>query len=196
MIKALLLDADGLTLQKHRYFSEIYSEQYNVSLDKIAPFFRGPFQECQRGKNDIKEILPPYLTEWGWQGTVEEFMNLWCETDVKENKEVLDVVQEARAKGVKCYLTTDQEKFRAEYIKNTLHFDKYFDGNFYSCDLGYCKSDKEFFTTVLQKLDLEPSEVMFWDDDKKNVEVAASVGILAKYYTNFEEFARTLREIQ
>ncbi len=54
------------------------------------------------------------------------------------------------------------------------------------------KSESEFFNEVIQKLGLKPEELMYWDDDNANVEVAKSVGICAFTYTNFDSLYDTV----
>jgi len=189
MSKALLLDADGVVLKKQSYFSEVYSKEYNVSLEKIIPFFRNEFLDCQLGKIDIKEVLPKYLKEWGWQKSVDDFLQYWFESSTIVDKEVENKVQEIRALGTKCYLVTDQEKYRAEYLRKNLYFEKKFDGCFFSCEIGYSKSSPEFFKVVFKQLELNPSDIIFLDDEEKNIVVAEQLGIKATLYTGFLNFS-------
>jgi putative hydrolase of the HAD superfamily len=191
-MKTFLIDADGVALKLHRYFSEIYSEMNNIPLEIINPFFKEKFFDCQRGKADLKESLVPYLEQWQWKGTVDEFVDLWCQSDVEGNQEVLDIVKIMRQKGNECYLTTDQEKYRSEYIAKNLPLTEYFDGAFYSWQLGYKKSEPEFWQAILQKLNIPPDQVIYWDDDEKNVEMARQLGIDAHHYKNVDEFKTTL----
>jgi hypothetical protein len=51
-MQILLLDADGVVLKKHRYFSERFAEEQGVSLDTVAPFFQNEFIRCQAGRAD------------------------------------------------------------------------------------------------------------------------------------------------
>src|SRR5258708_1571279 len=192
MTKALLLDADGVTLIKQGYFSEIYSREYSVPQEKIISFFKNEFRDCQLGKIDIKQVLPNYLKEWGWQKSVEDFLQYWFQKNTIADERVVNKVQEIRAKGTKCYLTTDQEKYRAEYTRKNLNFENMFDDCFFSCEAGYLKSDPEFFKTVLSKLNLQPSEVEFLDDEKENIESASGVGIAAKLYSGISDLAKYL----
>src|SRR6185436_4097201 len=186
MIKALLIDGDGATLKKTKYFSDVYAEEYNIPEEKLRPFFKDKFRLCQKGKADLKEELTPHLKSWGWKGSVDEFLDYWFHTQTIPNQQVLDVLKEIRDKGVKCYLVTDQEKYRAKYISEELHFKDFFDDCFYSCDLGFGKSQKEFFEIIIKRLSLKPQEIIYWDDE--DIEMAKEVGINASVYTSFENF--------
>ena len=194
-IKAILLDADGLLLKKQRYFSDIFSEQYNVPIESVIPFFKTKFRDCQRGVLDVKEELVPFLKEWNWNGTVEDFLDYWFSSCTEIDSEVLKIVQGLREKGLKCYLVTDQEKYRGEYIKKNLGLENQLDGFFYSYELGKSKSEKEFFEEILGKLNLKPDEVMFCDDEKENAEIAESLGISAIHINKVDDFRKVESEI-
>lgn len=193
MIKAILLDADGVALKSHRYFSEVYAEENNVPLDKVTPFFMDKFRACQKGQADLKEEIAPYLPQWNWAGTTEEFLQRWFKTETHPNDPVLELANEARKHGIKCYLATDQEKHRAEYINKELQFDQYFDGMYFSYSLGHQKSETEFFTKVIEDLQLSPDEIAYWDDDKENVDVAKRIGIHGHCYSDYDSFASQMK---
>src|SRR3989338_9532004 len=77
MIKAILLDGDGVTLKQHRYFSDIYAEENNLSKEIISPFFKGELVLCQKGQADLKEKLEPYLLKWGTNDSTDQFLHKW-----------------------------------------------------------------------------------------------------------------------
>ncbi len=188
MIKAILVDGDGMAIIKTKYFSEIFAKEYNVPEEKIRPFFKDKYRACQKGRADLKVELVPFLKEWGWQGTDQDFLNYWFVNNTKADEKFIGFLQTLRATGIKCYLVSDQEKYRAEYISNELHFKGYFDDCFYACDLKFDKSQKEFFEVVIKKLNLYPKEILFYDDE--DIEMAKEVGINANIYKDFENFKR------
>lgn len=175
-IKAVLLDADGLMFKKERYFSEILHEQHGVPAESVIPFFKTRYRDCQRAAADLKEELVPYLKQWQWEGDVESFLDFWFSQSVVD-EDVLNVVRDLRSKGLKCYLATDQEKYRAEYIRKNLGLERELDGFFFSFEVGYSKSDADFFKTILETLHLAPEDVIFFDDEEKNIETANGLGI-------------------
>ena len=187
-MNTLLLDADGVLLKKLGYFSEHYAREYGVPIEEMTPFYKNEFRLCQQGKADLKEELAKYLPKWKWDKSTDDFLHYWFTTDAKTDEHVFDVVENLRARGIKCYLTTDQEKYRAQYLLDKLNFKDRLDDCFFSYELGYQKSEPQFFEKVMQKLGLEATELMYWDDDPKNVDVAKALGIDARFYSNFEEF--------
>ncbi|OGM25754.1 hypothetical protein A3D00_02615 [Candidatus Woesebacteria bacterium RIFCSPHIGHO2_02_FULL_38_9] len=189
MSKILLLDADGVVIRpRNKYFSETYSQDYGVPFEEILPFFKGDYKRAAIGEVDIKEVLLPYLTKWGWKGTVDEFLKYWFENERDTDEKVLGLVTNLRQRGVKIYLASDNEANRAKYLMEDVGLKDKFDGAFFSSDLGVTKSDPQFFKLVSEKLQVAPQEIDYWDDDKKNVDIANGTGVNGHSYTNFEEF--------
>lgn len=185
MPKVLLLDADGVVLKKREYFSERFAREQGILVEEMQEFFKNEFKLCQTGKADLKEALKEKLAGWGWEKSVDEFLEYWFTNDVELDEEVLLLVQDLRARGVMCFLSTDQEKYRKAYIQQLL--DGQLDGYFISCDVGFTKSTPEFFQQILETLNVPASEVSYLDDDQKNVDAAKSLGINAKFYSNIED---------
>lgn len=186
MIKAVLFDADGIILKKReKHFSQRLAEDYGVKVP--MSFFRKIYPKVRVGRADLKSELAKRMRGWGWQESVEELLDYWFSPENKINNQVLDLVQKLRRRGIKCYLASDNSKYRADDVmKNVLG--KFFDGGFFSCNFGHTKEEKKFFKIVLKKINLKPENVLFFDDEKENTEVAKSVGINAFFYESFEDF--------
>lgn len=178
-MKALLLDADGVVLKKGELFSEQFSREYNIPLEKVIPFFKNELGRCQKGEADLKEVLPPYLESWGFNGTVDDFLEYWFR-DVEINSEIIELVAECKEKGIACYLASNNEKYRARRIEEKLK--GLLDGYFFSADLKIKKESPEFFRVVSQKIGIPPSEIGFVDNEEKNVESAKEAGVESRMY--------------
>ncbi len=198
-IKAIVFDADGVVINSPGYFSVQYEKDFGISNDILLPFFKGKFQECLVGKADLKEELEPLLEEWKWQGTVDELLGYWFKAEHYIDDRVIDEVKRLRAKGIKCYLGTKQEKYRMEYIKKDMGLEEFFDGTFSSDHVGYKKPDKRFYEFVSRELEktenIKPESIMFWDDKKENVDSANEFGWKAYLFTSFGEFQKNIKEI-
>lgn len=188
-VKAILFDADGVVIKRQsEYFSVRFTREHGAPREELTAFFKSKFRECQIGKADLKAELEPLLSKWGWAEGADAYLRYWFSNDTETNPEVLKVVEDFRAKGVGCYLATDQEKYRARYIREELDLKNKFDGEFFSCDIGFSKSEPEFFAAVLEKLQFPAADVMYFDDDEENVKVAKSLGIDAYFYTGLKDF--------
>lgn len=193
MDKILLVDLDGVVIKsKQGYFSNRFSAEYKVPIEDVLTFFKEEYQQTAIGKSDLRAVLPDYLHKWGWQGTVDDFLSYWFEGDVVINKQVVSLIQNLRKQNIKCYLASDNARERAEYLQKEFKFDDLFDGGFYSCQLGVTKSNPLFFSNIQNQLGVNADQLIFWDDDSKNVEVASHSGLQAFVYDDFGDFVRQL----
>lgn len=80
------------------------------------------------------------------------------------------------------YIVSDNEQERVDYLNKELGLSDLVDGGFYSCQLGYKKSELEFFKAVLSRIELEPSEVLYIDDDPKNIEIGKEMQLHCLVY--------------
>ncbi len=196
--KCVLFDVDGVVVNSEM-FSVQYQKKYGIVNDEMLPFYTGIFQDCLVGKVDLKEALKEWLPKWKWKGTTDEFLQAWFEAEHNIDEQIIKVVEQLRADGIKCYLATNQEKYRAQYISEKMGFAEIFDGLFLSSNIGYKKPEKKFYESVLADLkshhNIKPNEIMFFDDDQKNVNGARAVGIDSYLYTNFEEFNKIINKV-
>ncbi len=181
-MKILLLDADGVVLVKGEYFSEKYAREYKLPIEEVVEFFKGPYVECQKGEADLKEVIQPYLQKWAWTGSVEDFLEYWFRSDVVPNETMEKTLAEFRARGIRIYLASNNEKYRAAEIEKVLTELNILDGFYFSSALKVRKEDPSYFTHILKDLAVAPEEVVFVDNEQKNVDSAASVGIEAFLY--------------
>lgn len=192
MIKAVFLDGDGVTINEEKRFGNRLAEDFNIPYEKILPFFKKEFVLCNEGKADLKKEIFKYFADWRWNRPIEDMFDYWF-SGTKANEEVLKVADRLRNNGISCFLTTDQEKYRADYILNELGVAKHFDKCFFSCDIGYRKIDVRFFEAILKDTGIPVQETLYWDDDGKNLEVAAKLGIKTELYSGFNDFYEKIK---
>ncbi len=192
--KAILFDVDGMVIRSKK-FSDQMRECYGVSWDTMKPFFNGPFQTCKTGHADLREELSKAVQEWNWHDSVESLMKFWFEGGLEVNEQMTNLVSELRENGTRCYLSTNQEKYRLAFLRDEVGLGSLFDDIFSSCEIGYTKSDAAFFEHVYKTLhtqdpSLQRSEILFTDDHEENTAVAQQSGFQTHLYQDFETFER------
>lgn len=195
-MKVVLFDSDGVLNLPEEFFSRMYAQSHGLDPEPFEAFFRGPFAKTTVGQADLRDLLIEYKDLWQTDDP-DALMKLWFDSENIKNEPALELVQQLRQKGIKCYFATNQEKYRGEYMKEKM-FKGLFDGSFVSADLGVQKPDLAFYEKVMELLrqdlpDLKPEEIMFFDDSRENVEAAKQLGIDAHFYEGIHQIESLLR---
>ncbi len=193
MITTLILDADGVLINGES-FAKVLARDYDVDHNKEKEFFTTTFQDCLVGKADLKTSIEPYLGALGWKGTADELLDYWFKAEHSINEDLMNYVQDLRASGVRVVLATNQEKYRTQYMLEHMGFDGMFDAIYSSAHLGLKKPDVKFFAQIVEGLDADKADVLFWDDDQRNIEGALSYGIQAEFYHDYDSFLRIMTQ--
>ncbi|MFC1790074.1 HAD-IA family hydrolase [Patescibacteria group bacterium] len=188
MIKAVLLDADGVVLKSaEKMFSRRLKDEYQIEIPLI--FWKEVYPQVRLGKASLKEELRKRIKNWGWPRSVEALLNYWWTPQNKPNLRVLELVKRLKTRGIKCYLASDNNQYRARLLmKGALG--QIFNKGFFSCYLGCVKEDKEFYQAVFKETKLKPEEILFVDDEKENVQAAQKMGLRTHFYQDFKAFEK------
>lgn len=180
----LFVDIDGVLINGFHYDEKKRFVWYkNIDMDlgisyqQIASFFSSrDFTDALVGKENLKTVLNRYFEKNMIYFDVEEFISYWFTKDSHLNLDVLKSI--IHIKADRKYLVTIQEQYRANYLWEVLGLKKYFDGIFYSGDIGYLKDESEFYLTINQRLDIDftKDSVRYIDDNPKFVKIASENG--------------------
>lgn len=186
MIKLALFDCDGVIIFKKMLLGSGLADDWGIAQTKTLPFFQKWLPLCQTGKADFKKEVKPYLEEWGWKGTTADLVNYWIAVEnAKVDERVRKQVDQLRARGIKCFLASNQEKYRGGDIWHKIG--AHFDGHFFSYEVGAIKKEATYWIKVLPKLLVNPDEIVFFDDEPANVEMARKHKIKAIVYKSIEQ---------
>jgi putative hydrolase of the HAD superfamily len=177
----LLFDLGGVLIDLHR--DQILQELAAslppaVDMHELWAGFP-PLRQFETGVSSLSEFAV----------AVCEFFKL----DISEElfrRRFADFVGRAKP-GATELLTAQRSRFRIGCLSNTnyIHMEKVmtadkelmllFDDLFLSYEVGLMKPDQAVYEYVLQKIQVPPEQVAFFDDSRTNVEAAAALGMAA-----------------
>jgi putative hydrolase of the HAD superfamily len=184
-IRAILFDADGV-------IQHSTSDDLPVRLEHILGFipdrldtFMHEVFEAERpalaGQADFADMLAPVLTRWGAAGAAAQLASAWW-CSIAVDQAILALIKGLRQQGIFCALASNQQRYRATYMAQTLTYDAVFDRSFYSYQLGFVKPDLRYFEAIMASLPFAPGEMLFIDDAEKNVAAARRAGLQAAQF--------------
>lgn len=186
MIKLAIFDIDGILNVAPR-FSTRFTQEFEVSMDTLLEFFESSFQKCLTGQADLRKELAKVKDKWNFDGSVDELLDYWFKGEVNEIKEVREFIVEIKRLGITTAAGTNQEKYRIEYLTQTLKLDEVFEEIYSSARIGIKKPDTKFFEFISEDLSIPFNQIIFWDDKQSNVDSAKSLGIHAFLFEGLDK---------
>jgi len=120
------------------------------------------------------------LKKWNSNTKASEAIKLWEQTE--PNDAVLARIEAIRRTGTTVALATNQNRFRADYMKRPLGYAERFDHILCSCDLGYAKPSIEYFKKSIDQIGIAAEQILFIDDGEANGDGARLVCINAQQF--------------
>jgi 2-haloacid dehalogenase len=104
----------------------------------------------------------------------------------------VDVLQDLRAAGVRCYALTNMESWTFPLRRARYPFFAWFEGIVVSSHEGVAKPDPEIFRRLLERFDLAAPRTVLIDDAPHNVGAARALGLQAIRFQSPEDLRAEL----
>jgi 2-haloacid dehalogenase len=186
---AVLLDLGGVFLDwDPRY---LYRKLFGDDVAAMEDFLANVCTPAWHSEQDRGQSIPEACAERRAKfPEYAEMIDAWGERAEEMISGVIqgsvDVFAELKAAGVPCYALSNMERENWERRAEIYDFLGWFDGYFISGLEGVIKPDPEYFERALERLGLQPEEVLFIDDRPDNTAAAGAVGIPAVVFTSPE----------
>ena len=193
----VLFDADGVIQHPSDGWRELLASCAGTGDPELQDRFVDDVFTAERptqtGEVDFPAALAEVLERWRSDAHVDDALRPWTMIDI--DAAVVEVVRNLRSAGTGCYLATNQHAFRAALMRQ-LGYAEWFDGQFYSCELGLAKPDPAYFVAILERLDVAPDRVLFIDDRADNVAGARQAGLHGEVFTSTSGVAELHRLLE
>ena len=197
MIKNVIFDLGGVVVAHNE-------EGFREKLGKFFDFVFGPDMKCvpsfwcdyDLGILTIDETAAEVAKFRDCDAATAKAHMLQAISLQEEVEPTVELIKELKAKGYKLYVLSNMSKEYIEYLRKLPVFE-YFDYQAVSCEQHLGKPDHKFYEYLLSHCNLVPSETIFIDDRKDNVEVAAELGIVPFHFDrrNPEKACEELRKV-
>ena len=186
--KVIACDVDGVLVQSgdgvDYSWHKALGRDFGIRQDQIDAFFQNDWDACILGEADLRDVLPPYLEEWGFEGTADDFMAFWFHHDSHLDTALVGEIKRLRP-HYRLVLATNQEHHRSHFLWQELALSDVFEHMFASSALGKRKPDQAFWDAVTEALGIaRPDDILLIDDSEKNVEAARRFGWQAIHYND------------
>ena len=173
-----MVDVDGVVVRAS-------VGEWAANMEADLGFSRQAFQQCfftphwndvVLGRARLHERLGSVLAEHAPHLTSQQVAAYWFERDAQLDMSLLADLATLRATGIQLHLATIQEHERAAYLWNTLGLRDRFDAMHYAADIGWKKTDPEFYAAVEARTGFAGRDLLLLDDTAANVETARGAG--------------------
>ncbi|MFR9524200.1 MAG: HAD family phosphatase [Rikenellaceae bacterium] len=89
---------------------------------------------------------------------------------------LVELLEEFKSRGIKCAVGSSGCKENVEFVLRECGIGDYFDALIYSDLVTRCKPDPEIYQLAIQKLGLEASEVLIFEDATSGIKAAKAAG--------------------
>ncbi|MBP7479944.1 MAG: hypothetical protein KA785_05795 [Spirochaetaceae bacterium] len=201
MQKVFLFDIDGVIIRIPSRYSLILEKSGYLNATAALDKFYTSDAMCTIGKVDPLDYISTFLPEFGWMKGSKSFFDEQFEYESKYlDINLLKKIQALRNNGRRCYLATDQNNYRKEYLLHKLDLKSKFDGWFVSAEIGYRKIENEYWDFTISRLKevypgIRSNEIIFIDDREENIEKAKEFSINTFHVKGKEEVNKLMKFI-
>ena len=150
------------------------------------------YKEALEGKRPPSDMFKELNKENHNIDDVIKFYKEMYKKYKKHNPQIYKLLKKLKEKfTLVCLSDTNPIHFEAHQEQETT---KEFHRVFTSFQIGSIKRDINTFKKVINDLSVDPEEVLFIDDNEKNVEIAKSLGIQTVVYSTYEGLIKELKD--
>lgn len=188
MITTFLFDLGGVLFTNGTtQFITFLSSRYSLPVDFVKNIIDGELGTRYReGLISRDEFWAQAIKQLSLTESADTLENQWISGYqlISETKEIIILL----SKKYNLYYLSDNVKERVDALDRRFHFLSLFQGGIFSHEVGVRKPDPKIYRYALSKANVVPSETVFIDDKKTNLEPASEMGITPLLFTTPEQF--------
>lgn len=203
MIKNIAFDLGGVVLalsyeQAVKRFEEVGLKDARQQLDAFEQ--RGIFGDLESGRITAEDFRRELSKMVGRQLTMDECFQAWHGYVDHVPKRNLTELLSLRERGYRVCLLSNTNPYMMQWANKDFDgeghpISYFFDALYLSYKCKVMKPRREIFEMMLQGQQASPEETLFVDDGRRNVEMAASMGMQTLCPQNNEDWTEALEAL-
>ena len=195
MIKNIVFDIGNVLVE---FGWKPYFDKFNLTPEEFerlvnATVKSNVWNEMDRGAVSEEEILNAYIANDPGIEDIIRAIYADFHDMLKQYDYTKDWIKSLQAEGFKVYCLSNMSHKSVRENADALDFIPLTDGTILSCDYNIIKPEKAIYDLLFDKFNLIPSECVFIDDVKRNIDKAKELGM---YGIVFESRAQVEEEIK
>lgn len=197
MIKNIIFDLSEVIISGFHKAEYIVEKNTNIKAEEFLEQRKEVndiFLDTMRGKCTEDEYIEALLKSANWnvdKEIIKKSIRQNLDTKVDGTMKVVEKLKER----YNLILLSDHIKEWVDYIIETNKELEIFEHKYFSYEYGKLKTDEGTFKYVLEKEKIIPSETIFIDDSRDNVEIAKQNGICGIVFKDAKQLEKELQEM-
>lgn len=150
--------------------------------------------EFEKGNLNAEQFAESFINDFNLKISKTEFINLFKKWPKRVFPGAEEMLKELN-QDYNLSVLSNCNEIHWPIIKYDFGILKYFNNAFFSHLIGKTKPDVAVFYHVLKELKASPSDILFLDDNQKNIEAADSIGITAIRVNGIDEVKKQLKSL-
>ena len=195
-IKTIMFDMGGvlINLNKQACINAYKALGYDNVEELIGNYSQqGAFLQLESGQISTKKFRDIIRREIKKPITDKQIDDAFIAFLVDMPDYTLNMLSELK-KQYRIFMLSNTNGIIMNYVRHNifnregLTIDDYFDRLFLSYEMGTVKPDSLIFEKVIEETGIDPTETLFLDDSKKNIEVAEKLGFKTFVVTQGQDY--------
>lgn len=168
------------------------AKELGLPVEQVSQqLFSYDYHSFYIGKINENDCLSDIIKKYQWNISVTKFKKL-LRNNFKEIIGSRKIIKAVNEKYATVLLSVNPIEWATYFLE---HFDLqglFNRGIYFSYQIGFTKRQKESFLYILQKYHVAPEDVLLVDDSKRNLGIAAEIGIRGIRFMNPEQLKKEL----
>ncbi|OGK44081.1 hypothetical protein A2957_01310 [Candidatus Roizmanbacteria bacterium RIFCSPLOWO2_01_FULL_38_11] len=199
MIKTILFDLGEVILTNDWHYDcpekfAAYSEYFSITYDQMEKGWNEAWPLYELGKITEDTFWGKFLTTAGSNTIdIQKAKTLWRKY-FSSKPEMFPILARLK-KNYSLVVLSSTGKEWLDYKIEKYHLNDYFSSYITTCNTSLRKTDEKIYNLVVKRLNIEPQEILFIDDNEKVIQMARQAGLKTILFENPVQLANELSKL-